>query len=151
MSVSNPWNQGRKIRSVGLTLLLAVGLIGCGSSDGLDRRAVRGTATYEGEPIEKGTITLFPLANGIMAAGKIVDGHYEIPAHEGPIPGEYRVEVTALKETGRMLRNEEPGMETIEIPEVLSFIPAKYNDLSELTIEISQEEIATQADFRLEE
>jgi len=150
MNVITRCHHGNNVAALGVVACLMAGLVGCSSSDGLDRRGVRGEVTYDGEPVEKGTITLFPKAQGVVASGKIEAGQYEIPTHEGPIPGEYRVEMTALKDTGRMLQANEPGMEPIEIPEVISYLPHKYNDQTELTVDIKEDDPVTQADFLLE-
>ncbi|UUO04823.1 hypothetical protein M4951_15670 [Blastopirellula sp. J2-11] len=134
-----------------IALLLLGGVLGCSGGDSLDRREVRGSVTHAGKPVQDGTITLFPLGEGMVASGKIENGYYEIPRYQGPIPGEYRVELTGLQATGRMIRLEEPGMAPQEIPEVKSVIPAKYNDRSELTLTIDREKKVIMSDFLLEE
>ncbi|EAQ78852.1 hypothetical protein [Blastopirellula marina] len=134
-----------------IALLLLGGVLGCSGGDNLDRREVRGAVTYSGKPVQEGTITLFPIDAGMVASGKIENGRYEIPRYQGPIPGEYRVELTGLQATGRMIRLEEPGMAPQEIPEVKSILPAKYNDRSELTLTIDREQQVTVSDFLLEE
>ena len=55
--------------------LLLVLLSGCGSS-----AYISGDVTYDGEPVEKGTITFLPAdGKGASAGGVIEKGHYKAP------------------------------------------------------------------------
>ncbi len=69
---------------------LALTLAGCSGSDGdtRPRREVAGTVALDGKPLEQGGINLEPtsLADGVPASGKIEQGHFTIPAVEGPTP-----------------------------------------------------------------
>lgn len=129
---------------------LIVCALGCSGGDGLDRREVRGAATYDNEPIPEGTITLFPKAGGIVASGPIVNGQFVIQRASGPTPGEYQVKITGLRKSGNTIRVEEPGVETKEIEEVTSYIPRRYNDESELELKVDANESVIEVDFDLE-
>jgi len=84
---------------------LAVGLsglflgTGCGGGDGLGARyPVSGKVTYQGRPVEQGTIAFLPVDNaaGRPASGTIVDGEYTLSTlgdRDGALPGNYRVTV----------------------------------------------------------
>ena len=124
-------------------------LAGCGRGDGLDRREVRGSVTLDGEPIEKGHITLFPLGAGPVASGTVERGGFWIGESDGPIPGEYRVEITGTRETGKMLTIENPGGEPREVPEVVSIVPVRYNERSELTLSVGQNDLVVEKTFEL--
>lgn len=85
-----------------LRLLVIVLLTGCDANRG-ERNAVAGTVTFDEEPVVEGTITFVPIGEtkGPLVGGNIKDGRYEIPAGDGPAAGSYRVEISALRETGK--------------------------------------------------
>lgn len=103
-----------------------IGFVGCG---GDEKFRVSGTVTYNGNPIESGSIgfrDLSDLGNQKLSGfSKIDDGKFDVFM----LPGEKRVEVranrTALKgpafEDGRGEEN---------------YIPKKYNRKSELTLTV---------------
>jgi hypothetical protein len=76
---------------------------GC-SDDGLSKRyAVSGDVTYNGKPVESGSISFYPAGGGVNseargASGVIKDGHYSlstIGGEDGVIPGDYLVGISA--------------------------------------------------------
>jgi len=107
-------------------------LAGCGSSG----PNVEGTVTYDGEPIEMGTITFLPAGASKSAPGgaQIVAGKYKIPGETAPKPGAYRVEIIGKKKTGQKIPF--PGDEGQFMDETILFVPEKYNLSSTLTAEI---------------
>ena len=112
-------------------------LSGCGSGDDDGLYPLSGAATFNGEPIDLGAITLIPAGGGGVSmrnsGGVIKDGKYTIPEERGPNAGTYRVEVHWLKKTGRRLRDEVTGDMYDERIEAL---PAQFHKNSDLTIEI---------------
>lgn len=55
---------------------------------------VEGRVTIDGKPVNEAAIMFVPLDRGRAKTGAaIVDGQYVLPAQEGLLPGEYRVEV----------------------------------------------------------
>ena len=58
-------------------------------------------------------------------------GKYEIAAKRGPLPGRYRVSITANRETGR-----DVVVGGLKGSESEQFIPANYNVKTELEVEI---------------
>ena len=127
--------------ALGVCVLLA----GCGREyDGDQRFPLSGTASFNGEPIDLGSITLVPTGGGTetgggtatsgrASGGTIMDGKYVIPEEKGPNAGMYRVEVRWLKKTGRELKDPESGEMYDERIEAL---PEKFHRKSELTVEI---------------
>lgn len=114
-------------------LVLAVGLMflaGCaGSGDGPARYTVRGTVTFDGEPVEDGQVIFLPEdGKGRPDAGKVTNGAFEFRV----TGGKKRVEITASRKTGETY-DEDLG-ETMPVLE--EFIPARYNTESELTVEV---------------
>lgn len=75
--------------AVGLATML--GGVGCG---GPDKRAVSGSVTLEGKPLDEAVIMFVPID---IQAGKtgaaIKQGRYEVPRDVGLLPGRYRVEI----------------------------------------------------------
>lgn len=115
------------LRTILPLALLALFVAGCGRSDG--RYPVTGSVTFGGQPVESGEI-IFRATDGAKAsdAGKIVDGRYTLRASEG----KKRVEITAMREVKTVqAASGEPPVS------FQSFIPAKYNQKSELTVEVT--------------
>jgi hypothetical protein len=88
----------------------------------------------DGAPVAKGQIRLFALsADGTGTDAEIANGKYDIPAERGPTPASYRVEIVALKATGRRV----PDPDTNElVEEVVNLLPPRYNTASTLQITI---------------
>lgn len=114
---------------------LALGLVvvsGCGggASDAPSMFEVTGTVTFDGKPLEKGSI-VFDSADGQTkaAAGGIENGKFSFESPLGP----KTVRISATRETGQ---KDEYGETVSE-----SYIPAKYNAESKLeaTVERSGE------------
>ncbi len=89
-----------KVGGTGGFILLLVafwtlGLAGCGSGDGLNRKALSGKVTSDGRPIPNGSISFEPLqAGGISSGGTITSGAYKVEQKDGLPPGKYRVTMT---------------------------------------------------------
>jgi hypothetical protein len=122
---------------------------GCGSSP--ETMRVSGKVTYDGKPIETGSIVFVAISDGTApgAGGPITDGAYDIPASSGPLKDvKYRVEISATRKTGRKLRNimtsDSPTMEETE-----NYIPVIYNSKSTLQTTVTPEN-AGKLDFTLE-
>jgi len=110
-------------------LTIAVALCGCGDSHP-HTIEVRGTVTYQGKPLEGGTISFFPTQapEGLPrrpALGQIQpDGGYQLTTFDhgdGVMPGEYAVAITSLIGAPPLTSWEESP------PQRESRIPLKYN------------------------
>ncbi len=125
----------RAARSATVTLaVLAMTLmVGCGRS-GTPRAAVSGTVTLDNTPIPEGSIAFYPMggSKGHSAGGEIRDGSFTLSAHEGPIVGQCRVEIRATRKTGQITRF---GLKEAEMVE--QYVPPKYNQQSESTVEVA--------------
>jgi hypothetical protein len=136
---STCWRTGN---ASALFVLLALNeLAGCGKS--LPPRAVAsGTVTFKGKPVEFGDI-VFDLkqgdTGGLFAQGKITGGKYSFDVTRGPLVGENIVRIYGYKMTGRK-RLDLAGKSLSEAPEMVNelmpYIPEKFNEASELTVEI---------------
>lgn len=114
-----------------LGLLLVV--VGCGKSAG-DRVGISGTVTFDGQPVQSGSISFRPSEStrGPSAGAAIVDGAFVVPADKGVAAGQYRVEILGTRKTGRSFND--PVFGATDVDE--QYIPARYNNRSELTADI---------------
>jgi hypothetical protein len=152
--------------------------LGCGDSSGLPPRyRVSGTVTYNGKPLERGTINFAPAdGKGRAAGGTITDGRYSLTTQDpddGALPGKYKVSVVAkatdpskvdLKikkpREGSQTEAEKKAMAMVFPQKVAalaaakakSLIPARYisPETSGLTFEV-KEQSNTAADFDLKD
>jgi hypothetical protein len=78
-------------------VVLAV-LAGCGSG----RLPVHGDVTFDGKPVDLGTISFEPAdGQGRATGGKIMDGKYELVGNTASQPGKKIVRIFASRKTGR--------------------------------------------------
>ncbi|NLF71749.1 MAG: hypothetical protein GX575_22185 [Candidatus Anammoximicrobium sp.] len=118
-----------------LTLCTAAG---CGDA-GHERAEVLGKVTFDGAPVESGSIALIPAQGtiGPSVGGAISGGAYRIARSEGPCLGPHRVEIRATRQTGRQVAAGEGASDpNAMIDEVEMFIPEKYHSNSTLTADI---------------
>jgi hypothetical protein len=121
-------------------------LSGCGGKV-TERVAVAGEVTFDGQPLQEGQVDFEPRGPGRMAIGQVSNGRYTIAAERGPSAGDYLVRITATRPTGAMASTgSKPGDELREVYE--QFLPAKYNDASELSLKIDATS-AIEKDFEL--
>jgi hypothetical protein len=127
------------VRQVAL-LLAASGLLiaGCGKNE-LGTVAVSGTVTFDGKPLDNGTVRFVPVdQKGRMALGKILeDGKFVLATagSDGVIPGEYKISIQSQKMTAEVpAKDRELGIGGKE-----SAIPDKFTkpETSGLTEKIS--------------
>ncbi|PQO25517.1 hypothetical protein C5Y96_24575 [Blastopirellula marina] len=105
-----------------VVLGLMVPLLGCG---GPTEIVVKGTVTFEGEPVETGEILFIPTnGEGPVGAGPITNGEFSFIAP----PGEKKVEITANK------ISDKPAPDGL--PNYVPYIPKKYNTATTLTANV---------------
>lgn len=137
-------SSDRLAASVAVAVMLALGVgavawLNFGGRVGGPRRgAVQGFVSFDGAPLETGVVVMLPAGDtrGPTAGSAVSNGSFSIPAVSGPVVGRYRVEVKALRKTGRQVRALVPVGGRKEREEAEQFIPAKYNKDSEIEIEI---------------
>jgi len=149
-----------------IAVLFAAGLSplsGCGDDEGIGQRySVSGTVTYNGKPLEKGTINFQAVAtDGRSASGEIQDGAYRITTQspgDGALPGKYRVSVTAKevdmakveatskKQGGTMPSKKELGR---AFQQAKRLIPAKYESPATSGLEAEVKEESNTFEFTL--
>ena len=123
--------------------------IGCQGNDG--QTPISGEVSFDGRPVAQGSIALFPMSGtpGASTGGKIEAGRYEIAAEDGPqLGGVYRVEIRASRGTGEKVETiEAPAGTLVDVYE--QYIPPRYNDDSQLQIEIKPAAGEQQYNFTL--
>ncbi|MEQ1825986.1 MAG: hypothetical protein ABL921_08560 [Pirellula sp.] len=89
-----------------LACIILIGVTGCGDNGG--RVSVSGSVTFDGKPLEDGSIT-FGGDKGAAGVGKIVNGQFSLSesANEsGVLPGNYKVLISSwFEERGSVLPN----------------------------------------------
>src|SRR5262245_38724732 len=124
------------------TLMTIVFILpGCGKSS---RIAVKGAVAINGEPLGSGVIAFSPLAasGGPTAGAEIKRGAFNIPAEQGLLPGEHKVQIYAFRRTGKktwdgMGEPNAPASHKHYVEEMEQYIPAQYNDATELKAPIA--------------
>ncbi len=123
--------------------LLAVAMLGmlfalgCGGGDASGRQAISGTVTFQGKPLDQGTIQIISLDPGKQAisGGMIKAGKFSIPADKGLAPGKYRVRISSPEEGS----GGAPAVPGDPAPEAKERIPPEYSGPeSKLEIEVTK-------------
>ncbi len=98
---------------------------GCSRGDG--RQAVTGRVTLDGQPLDGGAINFRPAPglNANSSGGPITAGQFKLPADRGLAPGKYLVTITAMRETGRTVQDEQMGP-------VAETVPVQYKEAGSL-------------------
>lgn len=136
-SIRIPPAAAKWLIAVGLTIML-----GCGQA-GSDKYNVRGTITYRGQALQRGTVNFFPQEGKPLGGPLQKDGTYEfeLPA------GEYRVAIRANTEIADDWK-EGGGLPA----DFKSLLPSHYArpDTSRLTAKIVAQDEPNICDFHLE-
>jgi len=134
-----------------LSLVMILAFAGCGGGDGLDRQPITGQVVFDGQPLKEGEILFFPTSatgkDAVATGAHISGGSYSITRENGPIPGNYKVQITAAGGAQAPPANADamPGTGPIHAKEL---IPAKYNVQSTLTADVKSGE-TNKFDFTL--
>jgi len=115
----------------GAAMFLALGLLaGCGGQDGPPRGTVSGKVTLDGQPLAGATVTFYPEGGRPSVGITDESGNYELAYtadKSGAAVGKHTVRITTAQISGE-------GVSPDKMKEKL---PAKYNDQSELTVEVA--------------
>ena len=129
------WNSRQVLFACALVGGGVLLLIGCGQGPS-SRASVAGKVTVDGKPLEEGSIVFVPTdgTTGPTAGGRIRNGNYTIGNKKGPVVGTARVEIRAVRETGRISTF---GFDAGQ-KERVQYIPARYNEDSQLRADLKR-------------
>jgi hypothetical protein len=128
--------SARRKTLVWLALLVA---LGCGEAkDPHGRLPLSGTVTFQGKPLDAGTIEFLPPnpGQGLSARALIRDGKYRVPREQGVPPGTYRVLITSPAPADGAAPEGPPGVKLP--PPGRERIPPEYNRDSRQTAEVKE-------------
>lgn len=128
-----------------IAVAITLGLVlwaGCNSKSPTGRYTVSGAVTFQGKPLEQGTIEFASESGGAASGTMITGGVYKVPERQGLRPGSYQVRIYSSDATAGPTP-EFPGQATKVAKER---IPAQYNSKSTLTAKV-QEGKANQFNF----
>ena len=115
-----------------IPVFLCIGaVIGCGPGD--DRQPLSGSVSWQGKPLAKGVITLYPKGAGSTVGCEIIEGKFSIDLQNGATPGNYRVEIIAFRPTGKTEFDVDQNKK-VDIEE--QYLPSQFNTASTLEAEI---------------
>jgi hypothetical protein len=132
-------NQPTRVRLAfaALTLLFSTVLLsGCGPAG----PSAEGNVTFDGRPVDGGTISFFPVGGEgpwgrrLNVSGEITGGSYSVDSAHHLQPGQYRVEIYWHKKTGRRIPSSDPPHKVEETKQV---IPRKYNTQSKTIVDVT--------------
>lgn len=130
-------------------IAMLISVVGC-ADKGMDKTIVQGIVSYDGAPVANGEIMLYPLEGtiGPASGAAIVDGKYVIEAKGGVPVGNHAVKIVAFtvapsNEGDMVSMSAGPGTGR------QNYIPAKYNEQSELTMSVESSDEAITRDFIL--
>lgn len=112
-------------------------LLGCGGGDPLGRKAISGTVTLNGSPVEQGNISFEPDGGGATtSSGSVIKaGKFAMAKDVGLPPGKYRVRVHVPK-PGTVMPEDTVTMPGEETPPPAEMAPPEWNTKSTQTIEV---------------
>ncbi len=119
----------RRSAAAALGLATVLGGVGCG---GPARRAVSGSVSLDGKPLDEAVIMFVPLDVPVGKTGAAVKlGRYEVPRDVGLLPGRYRVEVADDPPIDHAAIGRSP-----QPAPTRRNLPLQYSTASPLTIEV---------------
>ena len=113
---------------------------GCGKK-GTNQGAISGTVKLDGKPVEQGSILFTPVdgTKGAVTGGQIEKGLYQLSIAAGAAVGWNRVEIRAMRKTGKMVPR--PFAQHGEmVEEQVEAIPPRFNSESTLKVEVKSGE-----------
>jgi hypothetical protein len=118
--------------------------VGCGKS-GHERATVYGRVLFDGKPMPTGTVRFVPTGDTKTppAAAQIVDGAYRVETRGGVPVGKHKIEIEAFRPISAQsaaaaeMERMKAAHPHLDFPPTREqYVPARYNEQTELTIEI---------------
>lgn len=124
------------LRALVLDGALLLSLSGCGTN-ATNQGDISGEVKLDGRPLTEGSITFTPTeaTKGIVRGGRIENGCYRLMGKAGPTIGWNRVEIHAVRKTGKPAPQTNNPLE-IGGEDVEEAVAPQYNTESTLTVEI---------------
>ncbi|MBA2113117.1 carboxypeptidase regulatory-like domain-containing protein [Bremerella alba] len=125
-----PFVLSGRFAATAMVAITLIGLVGCGS--GSDVVPVSGTVTLDGDPLADALVSFYPQEEGKRFSTGTTDasGHYELVYtndQNGAAIGKHIVKITTATVQGEGGPARPPKEK----------LPAKYNDQSELTVDVT--------------
>ena len=144
--------------SVLSSLFALMVLAGCSQSDGLaGLYQLDGTVTLNGSPVANATLTFHPVETGDgvrhATAGTDSDGRYRattLNPGDGIFPGEYRVTIVQIVETGEVRQYIDEDGNRQEDRIIANALPARYSNPATSNLSVTVERRRNTQDFTLE-
>ena len=134
-------------RALSFVALGAVFLAGCGGSK-YPTAPVSGTVRMNGKPLPDAALTFQPMGGGMASVGATdKDGRYTLEFYDSGKPGAVVAKHRVVIRTHRRSNTEDTSSD-ISNPNLRDPIPQRYNDNTELTMEVPAEGTDS-ADFDL--
>lgn len=112
-------------------VLLTIAVSGC--SDNMAE--VHGRVTYNGKPVDNGTISFEAVdGKGPTSGGPIKEGQYELDGPARMIPGPKLVRIKGFGKSGKKTSPFPGAKEQVDVIE--QYIPSSYNEKSTLKTEV---------------
>lgn len=125
------------MQAVSMFVVITLGCLfytGCGKG----QTTATGSITFDGEPVQQGTIVFeSPDGKTPTAGDQIESGRYTITGDTDMLVGPKVVRIQAYRETGRKIPAGSPAPPGTMVDEIAPFIPAIYNNQSQLTVELT--------------
>lgn len=126
--------------------LLVMPFVGCGGRT----VGVSGAVTFNGRPVEQGTIVFEPAdGKGATLGGRIDNGRYAAGGQSGVLPGRKIVRIRGTRRTGRQVPAGPPAPAGTMVDEVEQIVPAEYGSESQTIVDIGTGRV-NRHDFHLE-
>lgn len=132
------FGQPRFVARLVPCLLTAILVVAIGPGCNSGRFPIQGEVTFDGQPVETGTIAFEPAdGQGPTTGGQIKNGKYALMGNAAPLPGKKKVRISAVHKTGRRIPAGPPAAQNEMIEEIIRYIPAIYNSRSTLFCDVS--------------
>jgi hypothetical protein len=139
------------------TLLVAVAgcvIAGCSGGTGVKTIPASGSVTYKGQPVASGTVTFSPVDAKATAAtsAPISKGRYQTAKGLGLTAGDYKVVVTAYKDTGVLNETKDKSAPSKSSEDNFA-VPKKYTSYktTDLELKVSPKESSVSKNFELKD